>query len=189
MDAANAAAKKSEAKAAETELAAEDKRRTSMSKSTFGSESQTAPRSANGELAVRRREIHSGRSLSVSAVEWSVAEKMAKPTSALEGYMWEKETQVDRLRERISLALLMSQCKAAMVDPAKPKPRDWISPVKQAGAEGKFVIIPVRFIYACNDIGYVCWMLTMPRLHCYRSAKEWSRLLAAYANDTTFQSL
>ena len=63
-----------------------------------------APRSEDGELVVRRREIHSGRALSVSTVEWSVAEKTARPTSALEGYMWEKETQVDRLRERVPLA-------------------------------------------------------------------------------------
>ena len=80
--------------------------------------------------------------MSVSTVEWSVAEKMAKPTSVLEGYMWDKETQVDRWRERISLALLLSQCKASMVDPKSPKPRDWIGPVKEAGGDGKFVIIP-----------------------------------------------
>lgn len=145
IDAADAAAAKAEAKAAEMELAAEDEKRSTMSKSSFGSEGQIAPRSPDGELIVRRREIHSGRSLSVSTVEWSVAEKMAKPTSALEGFMWEKETQVDRQRERIPLALLMSQCKAAMMDPSKPKPRDWIGPVKQAGADGKFVIIPVSF--------------------------------------------
>lgn len=46
-----------------------------------------APRSSNGELILRRREIHSGRSLTVSTVEWSVAEKKAVPTSALEGWM------------------------------------------------------------------------------------------------------
>jgi len=105
-------------------------------------ESAAAPRSEDGELIVRRREIHSGRSMSVSTVEWSVAEKTARPTSTLEFYMWEKETQVDRLRERISLALLMSQTKMAMKDPTKPKPRDWIGPVKRAGEGGKFVIIP-----------------------------------------------
>lgn len=104
--------------------------------------SAAAPRSEDGELIVRRREIHSGRSMSVSTVEWSVAEKTAKATSTLEYYMWEKETQVDRLRERISLALLMSQTKMAMKDPTKPKPRDWIGPVKRAGEGGKFVIIP-----------------------------------------------
>jgi hypothetical protein len=142
IEAATAAAAKAAKAAAEAKLAAEDEKRALMSKN-FASESQAAPRSENGELIVRRREIHSGRSMSVSTVEWSVAEKMAKPTSALEGYMWEKETQVDRQRERISLALLMSQCKAAMADPKKPKPRDWIGPVKQAGADGKFVIIPV----------------------------------------------
>ncbi|KAL7468237.1 hypothetical protein ACHAXS_008463 [Conticribra weissflogii] len=142
IDAADAAAAEAEAKAAEMELAAEDEKRSTMSKSSFGSEGRVAPRSSDGELIVRRREIHSGRSLSVSTVEWSVAEKMAKPTSALEGFMWEKETQVDRQRERIPLALLMSQCKAAMMDPSKPKPRDWIGPVKRAGADGKFVIIP-----------------------------------------------
>lgn len=91
---------------------------------------------------MRRREIHSGRTMSVSTVEWSVAEKMAKPTSVLEGYMWDKEAQVDRWRERISLALLLSQCKASMVDPKSPKPRDWIRPVLEAGSDGKFVIIP-----------------------------------------------
>ena len=83
--------------------------------------------------------------MSVPTVEWSVAEQTAKSMSALEGYMWEKETQVDRLRERISLALLLSQTKMAMVDPAKPKSRDWIGPVNQAvGDDGNFVIIPVR---------------------------------------------
>eukprot|EP00804_Cyclotella_cryptica_P014963 CCRYP_000576-RA/>CCRYP_000576-RA protein AED:0.30 eAED:0.30 QI:156/1/1/1/1/1/3/270/412 len=141
IDAANAAAAKAAKEAAELELAAENEKRSRMSKN-FAPENEAAPRSSDGELIVRRREIHSGRSLSVSTVEWSVAEKMARPTSALEGYMWEKETQVDRQRERISLALLMSQCKAAMADPTKPKPRDWVGPVKQAGADGKFVIIP-----------------------------------------------
>jgi len=133
LDAVKAAAAKAEADAADQELAAEDEKRSRMSKSSFGSESEAAPRSENGELIVKRRE---------STVEWSVAEKTAKPTSALEGYMWEKETQVDRLRERTPLALLMTNCKAAMTDPTKPKPRDWIGPVKQAGADGKFVIIP-----------------------------------------------
>lgn len=142
LDAVKAAAAKAEADAADQELAAEDEKRSRMSKSSFGSESEAAPRSENGELIVKRREVHSGRALSVSTVEWSVAEKTAKPTSALEGYMWEKETQVDRLRERTPLALLMTNCKAAMTDPTKPKPRDWIGPVKQAGADGKFVIIP-----------------------------------------------
>jgi indole-3-glycerol phosphate synthase len=142
LDAVKAAAAKAEADAADQELAAEDEKRSRMSKSSFGSESEAAPRSENGELIVKRREVHSGRALSVSTVEWSVAEKTAKPTSALEGYMWEKETQVDRLRERTPLALLMTNCKAAMTDPTKPKPRDWIGPVKQASADGKFVIIP-----------------------------------------------
>ena len=102
-----------------------------------------APRSENGELIVRRREIHSGRTLSVSTVEWSVAEKMAKPTSVLEGYMWEKETQVDRLRERVPLAQLMTNTMASMKDPKTPKPKDWIgSVIRAAGENGKFVIIP-----------------------------------------------
>ena len=57
--------------------------------------------------------------------------------------MWEKETEVDRQRERIPLANLLSNTKTAMMDPTKPKPRDWIGSVKQAGADGNFVIIPV----------------------------------------------
>lgn len=44
-------------------------------------EENPAPRSDDGELIIRRREIHSGRALTVSAVEWSVAEKIAKPSS------------------------------------------------------------------------------------------------------------
>ena len=58
-------------------------------------------------------------------------------------YMWEKETQVDRLGERNPLVLVMSLIKAAMTDPTKPRPRDWIGPVKQAGANGDFVTTPV----------------------------------------------
>ena len=147
VEAAIASAAQAEKEAADALMAAEDEKRVQMSKTFSSSESQAAPRSENGELIVRRREIHSGRTMSVSTVEWSVAEKMAKPTSALEGFMWEKETQVDRLRERISLALLLSQCKASMADPKSPKPRDWIGPVKEAGADGKFVIIPVSSLF------------------------------------------
>ncbi len=51
----------------------------------FSDENKPAPRSEEGELIVRRREIHSGRALTVSNVEWSVAENTATPTSALEG--------------------------------------------------------------------------------------------------------
>lgn len=102
-----------------------------------------APRKENGELFVKRREIHSGRALSVSTVEWSVAEKTAQPTSALEGYMWDKETEVDRFRERVPLANLLSQCKLAMSDPTNPAPRDWISNVKKMIAESDgFAIVP-----------------------------------------------
>jgi indole-3-glycerol phosphate synthase len=101
-----------------------------------------APRDENGELVIKRREVHSGRALTVSAVEWSVAENAATPTSTLEGFMWDKETEVDRFRERIPLANLVSQWKLSTLDPSKPKPRDWISPIKEAAASGHFVIIP-----------------------------------------------
>ena len=101
-----------------------------------------APRDENGELVLKRREIHSGRALTVSAVEWSVAEKTATPSSVLEGFMWDKETEVDRLRERVPLANLLSQCKLYGLDPSMPKPRDWIGPIKEAASAGNFVIIP-----------------------------------------------
>lgn len=141
-EAANEAAAKAKAAAAEKSLAAEDEYVSEKSSSVASEDGRAAPRAENGELVVKRREIHHGRAMSVSSVEWSVAEKTAKPTSVLEGYMWEKETQIDRQRERISLALLLSQCKLAMMDPKNPKPRDWIGPIKQAGADGDFVIIP-----------------------------------------------
>jgi indole-3-glycerol phosphate synthase len=101
-----------------------------------------APRDENGELIIKRREIHSGRALTVSAIEWSVAEKAATPSSALEGFMWDKETEVDRFRERVPLANLASQCRLSDVDPSMPKPRDWIGPILEASARGSFVIIP-----------------------------------------------
>ena len=143
VDATVAAILKAEANSVEEQLAAEDEKRIAMAKEFGSDDAVAAPRSDNGELIVRRREIHSGRAMSVSTVEWSVAEKIAKPTSALEGFMWEKETEVDRQRERIPLANLLSNTKTAMMDPTKPKPRDWIGSVKQAGADGNFVIIPV----------------------------------------------
>jgi len=103
---------------------------------------QPAPRSENGELVIKRREVHSGRALTVSTVEWSVVENTAIPTSALEGYMWDKETEVDRFRERVPLSNLVSQSNVANLDPKQPKPRDWIRSVKLALQEKSFVIIP-----------------------------------------------
>jgi indole-3-glycerol phosphate synthase len=125
---------------ADLHSAAEDIKRERLAK-TFESEKR-APRGENGELVLKRREIHSGRALTVSTVEWSVAEKTATPTSTLEGYMWDKETEVDRFRERVPLSNLVSQSRLSIVDPSMPKPRDWIGPVKTAAASGKFVIIP-----------------------------------------------
>jgi indole-3-glycerol phosphate synthase len=100
-----------------------------------------APRSADGELILKRREVHSGRALTVSTVEWSVAEKMAIPTSSLEGYMWDKETEVDRFRERVPLSNLVSQWRLSALDPESPKPRDLVTPILQA-AQKDFVVIP-----------------------------------------------
>ena len=105
-------------------------------------EDSPAPRGENGELILKRREVHSGRALTVSNVEWSVVENMATPSSALEGFMWDKETEVDRQRERIPLSNLVSQCKLYDLDPSKPKPRDWIGPIKLAMQTNDFVIIP-----------------------------------------------
>lgn len=86
---------------------------------------ECAPRQPNGELVVRRREIQSGRLMTVSTVQWSVAEKLAVPTSMFEGYMWDKETEVDRLRERVPLVNLLSQVKLSMSNPEAHSPRDW----------------------------------------------------------------
>ena len=116
---------------------------------SYDTTTKKAPRDGDGELILKRREVHSGRAMTVSTVEWSVAEKTATPSSALEGFMWDKETEVDRFRERVPLANLLSQCKLYMLDPSKPKPRDWIGPVTKAagldedGDENRrFVIIP-----------------------------------------------
>lgn len=105
--------------------------------------SSKAPRKLDGELVLKRREVHSGRALTVSTVEWSVAEKTATPTSTLEGFMWDKETEVDRSRERVPLANLVSQCRLSAVDPTAPKPRDFMGPIRQqAETTSLFVVIP-----------------------------------------------
>ena len=132
---------------AEAELAAENENEND--KTTSGTkgiadndEDKPAPRSEDGELITKRRDIHAARPLSVSTVQWSVAESIAKPTSVLEGFMWDKETEVDRFRERVPLSNLVSQCRVFDLDPSKPKVRDWIGPVKAAAAKDSFVIIP-----------------------------------------------
>jgi indole-3-glycerol phosphate synthase len=123
-------------------LTAEEEKRQSQLKVPSVGESKAAPRYENGELMWKRREVHAGRALTVSTVEWSVAEKMAKPSSVLEGYMWDKETEVDRFRERVPLANLVSQCRLSANDPTAPKPRNWIQPVNDHIATKGFVIIP-----------------------------------------------
>ena len=112
--------------------------------STFTQETQVerAPRAPNGELRLKRREVHSGRALTVSTVEWSVADNAATPTSALEGFMWDKETEVDRFRERVPLSNLVSQCRLSQADPTVPKPRDWVGPILRRTQKGEFAIIP-----------------------------------------------
>ena len=122
-------------------IEAEDERRRQRATGLQELDSK-APRSEDGELILKRREVHSGRAMTVSTVEWSVAEKTASPTSVLEGFMWEKETEVDRARERVPLANLLSQCKLSAADPNAPKPRDFVGPLKQAISERGFVIIP-----------------------------------------------
>lgn len=100
-----------------------------------------APRSEDGELILKRREVHSGRALTVSTVEWSVAENQATASSTLESFMWDKETEVDRFRERVPLVNLVSQCRLGASDPSQPKPRDWVGVVKQS-SKGGLVVIP-----------------------------------------------
>jgi indole-3-glycerol phosphate synthase len=56
--------------------------------------------------------------------------------------MWDKETEVDRLRERVPLSNLVSQCKLFEMDPSKPNPSDWIGAFKRAADEKGFVVIP-----------------------------------------------
>lgn len=109
---------------------------------TKDGQSERAPRAPNGELRLKRREVHSGRALTVSTVEWSVADNAATPTSTLEGFMWDKETEVDRFRERVPLSNLVSQCRLSQADPTVPKPRDWVGPILRRAQKGEFAIIP-----------------------------------------------
>jgi indole-3-glycerol phosphate synthase len=109
---------------------------------TKDGQSERAPRAPNGELRLKRREVHAGRALTVSTVEWSVADNAATPTSTLEGFMWDKETEVDRFRERVPLSNLVSQCRLSQADPTVPKPRDWVGPILRRTQKGEFAIIP-----------------------------------------------
>lgn len=141
VEAAEKAAVEAAEKAAKTDaLDTEQAKREARGKSLVQLEGR-APRDENGELIFKRREVHSGRAISVSTVEWSVAENAATPTSALEGFMWDKETEVDRFRERVPLTNLVSQCNMAAKNPDHPKPRDWIGQVRRAAQDG-FVMIP-----------------------------------------------
>jgi indole-3-glycerol phosphate synthase len=56
--------------------------------------------------------------------------------------MWDKETEVDRFRERVPLVNLVSQCRLSQMDPKAPKPRGFVVPIQQMVSEGKFVVIP-----------------------------------------------
>jgi indole-3-glycerol phosphate synthase len=145
-EAAKMAARKQEQaveeEAARMATADDEKRRLRATKGPQQDLATKAPRSDNGELILKRREVHSGRALTVSTVEWSVAEKTATPSSTLEGFMWDKETEVDRFRERQPLSNLVSQCRLASTDPTAPKPRDFIGPIKQQAANNGFVVIP-----------------------------------------------
>lgn len=128
------------AEAAKKAVAEEDSKRKQRTKALLELD-ERAPRSEDGELIIKRREIHSGRALTVSTVEWSVADKTAKASSTLESFMWDKETEVDRFRERVPLQNLVSQCRLTATDPTKPKPRDWVGRLKEEAKE-RFVIIP-----------------------------------------------
>uniref|UniRef100_A0A7S1C009 indole-3-glycerol-phosphate synthase n=1 Tax=Corethron hystrix TaxID=216773 RepID=A0A7S1C009_9STRA len=104
---------------------------------------EAAPRDDDGELILRRREIHGGRAISVSTVQWSVADRTATPTSVLEGFMWDKETEVDRLRERVPLANLLSQVKLSKTTQEEGKgQRDLVGPLREARTAGRFAIVP-----------------------------------------------
>ena len=140
-DEEEAARKKAEEDAEERAVTAEDEKRRSRTRPPLELDVQ-APRDNSGELILKRREVHSGRAISVSTVEWSVAENMATPTSVLEGFMWDKEAEVDRFRERVPLANLVSQCRQSSMDPTMMKPRDWAGCLKLAASQNQFVIVP-----------------------------------------------
>ena len=56
--------------------------------------------------------------------------------------MWDKETEVDRFRERVPLSNLASQCKLYDMDPSKPKSGDWAGALRRAAEGNNFVIVP-----------------------------------------------
>lgn len=82
-------------------------------------------------VEARRRVTDTGRSMNVGSVEWSVAEKTAQPRNRLEALVWAKEAEVDRLRDRYPLPMLLMQVKGAAADPQK-KPRGFLEALRSA---------------------------------------------------------
>eukprot|EP00968_Pinguiococcus_pyrenoidosus_P021956 scaffold2963_cov250-Pinguiococcus_pyrenoidosus.AAC.37 len=89
----------------------------------------------------RRRVTDTGRSMNVGSVEWSVAEKTAQPRNRLEAVVWAKEAEIDRLRDRYPLPMLLVKVKGAAADPDM-KPRGFLDKLRVAvGKAGGIQII------------------------------------------------
>ena len=74
-------------------------------------------------MQIRRRPPNP--SIAISSLRYQVAVPDAKPRHILEEIVWQKETEVDQMRERLPLVELRRQVQAA------PAPRDFIGALRQ----------------------------------------------------------
>uniref|UniRef100_UPI0030DA3996 indole-3-glycerol phosphate synthase TrpC n=2 Tax=Cyanobacteriota TaxID=1117 RepID=UPI0030DA3996 len=76
-----------------------------------------------GNMQIRRRPPNP--SIAISTLRYQVAVPDAKPRHILEEIVWQKETEVDQMRERLPLVELRRQVQSA------PAPRDFIGALRQ----------------------------------------------------------
>lgn len=80
-----------------------------------------------GNMQIRRRPPNP--SIAISTLRYQVAVPDAKPHHILEEIVWQKETEVDQMRERLPLVELQRQVQSA------PAPRDFIGALRQGKTE------------------------------------------------------
>lgn len=85
------------------------------------------------DTIVRRKDSLTGRAIKSGIVEYSVVEKLAQPKSKLEAVVWDKEGEVEKMREYLPLKDLMLQVKLYANNPIK-QPQDFAETLRAAAA-------------------------------------------------------
>jgi hypothetical protein len=65
------------------------------------------------DVSVRKRDPESAHAVKVGTMDYFVPEKLPQPRYVLESLVWDREKEVDRLRERFQLSRALMQAKTA----------------------------------------------------------------------------